>query len=107
LYVPGKLADTERVIVDVGTGFYVEKSKIDARRFYDGKVKDIQTNLTKLEGVVNAKTENLRRFYARRFCKQTVLPPLLPVAPVLCLRLLQRLRRVTLLRSGVAHLRKN
>lgn len=25
LYVPGKLADTENVIVDVGTGFYVEK----------------------------------------------------------------------------------
>ncbi|KAI9851651.1 MAG: subunit of tubulin prefoldin [Thelocarpon superellum] len=25
LYVPGTIADTEHVIVDVGTGFYVEK----------------------------------------------------------------------------------
>jgi prefoldin subunit 5 len=25
LYVKGKLADPDRVIVDVGTGFYVEK----------------------------------------------------------------------------------
>ena len=25
LYVPGRLADSENVIVDVGTGFYVEK----------------------------------------------------------------------------------
>jgi prefoldin subunit 5 len=25
LYVPGVLADTENVIVDAGTGFYVEK----------------------------------------------------------------------------------
>ena len=25
LYVPGTMADTENVIVDVGTGFYVEK----------------------------------------------------------------------------------
>lgn len=25
LYVPGRLADSDRVIVDVGTGFYVEK----------------------------------------------------------------------------------
>ena len=25
LYVPGKLADRKKVIVDVGTGFYVEK----------------------------------------------------------------------------------
>ena len=25
LYVPGKLSDTENVIVDVGTGYYVKK----------------------------------------------------------------------------------
>lgn len=25
LYVPGKLASTETVLVDIGTGFYVEK----------------------------------------------------------------------------------
>lgn len=25
LYVPGTLADTKNVIVDVGTGFYIEK----------------------------------------------------------------------------------
>jgi hypothetical protein len=28
LYVPGKLADREKVIVDIGTGFYVEKVQI-------------------------------------------------------------------------------
>jgi prefoldin alpha subunit len=28
LYVPGKLADAEHVIVDVGTGFYVEKVRL-------------------------------------------------------------------------------
>lgn len=27
LYVPGTLADTEKVIVDVGTGYYVEKAR--------------------------------------------------------------------------------
>lgn len=25
LYVPGKLSDTEHVIVDIGTGYYVKK----------------------------------------------------------------------------------
>jgi len=25
LYVPGKLSDPEKVIVDIGTGYYVEK----------------------------------------------------------------------------------
>jgi prefoldin alpha subunit len=35
LYVPGSLADTENVIVDVGTGFYVEKvgGDIEAKMF--------------------------------------------------------------------------
>jgi prefoldin alpha subunit len=35
LYVPGTLADTNNVIVDVGTGFYVEKvgSDIQAQTF--------------------------------------------------------------------------
>ena len=28
LYVPGTLADPENVIVDVGTGFYVEKVRM-------------------------------------------------------------------------------
>ena len=29
LYVPGTLADADNVIVDVGTGFYVEKVRRD------------------------------------------------------------------------------
>ena len=33
LYVPGKLADFESVIVDVGTGFYVEKVEVPAPDF--------------------------------------------------------------------------
>ena len=28
LYVPGKLCDVENVIVDVGTGYYVQKVRI-------------------------------------------------------------------------------
>lgn len=30
LYVPGKIADTQTVVVDVGTGFYVEKVGFEA-----------------------------------------------------------------------------
>ncbi|KAF2401172.1 Prefoldin alpha subunit [Trichodelitschia bisporula] len=60
LYVPGKLADTEKVIVDVGTGFYVEKSRNGAKEFYEGKVKELQTNLVDLEKIVAGKSDNLR-----------------------------------------------
>ncbi|THV46753.1 hypothetical protein BGAL_0362g00030 [Botrytis galanthina] len=60
LYVPGELADTENVIVDVGTGFYVEKNTKDATKFYEAKVEEIGTNLKDLEIIVNNKSNSLR-----------------------------------------------
>ena len=60
LYVPGYLASTATVIVDVGTGFYVEKTTADALKFYNGKVDDLSKNLAELEKVVQSKNENLR-----------------------------------------------
>lgn len=60
LYVPGKLADREKVIVDIGTGFYVEKTTKDAIKFYNGKVDDLGKNLGELEKVIGGKSENVR-----------------------------------------------
>ena len=60
LYVPGKLASTSHVLVDVGTGFYVEKSTDDALTFYNGKVEELAGNIKELENVVNGKANNLR-----------------------------------------------
>lgn len=59
MYVPGKLADSERVIVDVGTGFYVEKSTKDAGDFYERKVKDLEGKLGSLEKVIQGKGQSL------------------------------------------------
>jgi prefoldin alpha subunit len=60
LYVPGKLADAENVIVDVGTGFFVEKKVEEARAFYEGKVRELGSNLTELEKILQNKTEMVR-----------------------------------------------
>lgn len=80
LYVKGKLADPDRVIVDVGTGFYLEKVRCSwglgelsgliltswgqdtksAADFYDDKVKQLASNITDLEAIVQQKTNNLR-----------------------------------------------
>ena len=60
LYVPGKLASTTHVLVDVGTGFYVEKSCEDAQKFYEGKVEELGRNVGDLEKIVNSKAQNLR-----------------------------------------------
>ncbi|KAG7292138.1 hypothetical protein NEMBOFW57_002171 [Staphylotrichum longicolle] len=60
LYVKGQLADPDHVLVDVGTGFYVEKDTKSAAEFYEAKVKDLTGNIQGLDGIVQAKTNNLR-----------------------------------------------
>lgn len=60
LYVPGKLADSEHVLVDVGTGFFVEKTTDDAQTFYTGKIEELGKNIKDLENIVNGKANNLR-----------------------------------------------
>ena len=48
------------MIVDVGTGFYVEKTTADAEKFYTGKVEELGKNMKDLENIVNGKGQNLR-----------------------------------------------
>lgn len=62
LYVPAKLSASRSntVLVDVGTGFFVEKSCADATRFYKGKVDELTRNLADIEKAVAGKNDNLR-----------------------------------------------
>ncbi|CAO3571412.1 unnamed protein product [Mortierella alpina] len=60
LYVPGKLADVEKVVVDIGTGYYVEKTTEDAIKFYNTKVDFVKENLEKIQATVAQKQGNLR-----------------------------------------------
>lgn len=34
IYVPGRVTDTSKVLIDVGTGFFVEKSPADAEKHF-------------------------------------------------------------------------
>ncbi|KAI8066710.1 prefoldin, alpha subunit [Gongronella butleri] len=60
LYVPGKLSNVEKVIVDIGTGYYVEKSIDDASKFYKEKVDYVKSNMGKLEKNITDKQNSLR-----------------------------------------------
>jgi prefoldin alpha subunit len=48
------------VLVDVGTGFFIEKDIASAKDFYERKVKDLGDSLKDLEGVVQGKAQNVR-----------------------------------------------
>jgi prefoldin alpha subunit len=77
LYVPGKLCNPEYVIVDVGTGYFVQKvrpcsifsmlikltafnqTRAQALKHYTAKVEYIRTNLDTLEETISKKRENM------------------------------------------------
>ncbi|EPS32261.1 hypothetical protein POX_d05575 [Penicillium oxalicum] len=60
LYVKGRLTDREKVLVDVGTGFYIEKTAEKAVAFYNDKVTGLDANLQELEKIVQGKSQQLR-----------------------------------------------
>ncbi|KAI9598360.1 Prefoldin [Syncephalis fuscata] len=60
MYVPAELTNIDKVIVDVGTGYYVEKSSEDATKFYKSKTDFLRSNLDKLEETITTKQNNLR-----------------------------------------------
>ncbi|KAL1935817.1 hypothetical protein VTP01DRAFT_4957, partial [Rhizomucor pusillus] len=60
LYVPGKLSDVEKVIVDIGTGYYVEKTLDSATKFYAEKENYVKKNLEQLQETINSKQSSLR-----------------------------------------------
>jgi prefoldin alpha subunit len=71
LYVPGTLKDAGKVLVDVGTGYYIEKAQPcdnyaniqtsdDARKFYTAKVEFLDNNMSDLEKVIGGKASNVK-----------------------------------------------
>ncbi|OWZ02457.1 Prefoldin subunit [Phytophthora megakarya] len=59
MFVPGKLASKEEVLVDVGTGYFVEQSVEKAEQFMDRKVEFLQSNTDQLKTVIDGKRNML------------------------------------------------
>lgn len=55
MYVPGQLKDPEKVVVDVGTGYYVEKDIPNAKEYFTKKVKYVTEQMEKVQAIGNEK----------------------------------------------------
>ena len=55
LYVPGQLQGTHKVLVDVGTGYFFEKSPEEAREFFGRKAATVQENADSLAKIIQQK----------------------------------------------------
>ena len=57
MYVPGKLSEPEKVIVDIGTGYYVEKDLEPAKEYFSKKVKYVTEQMEKVQAIGNEKNK--------------------------------------------------
>lgn len=49
MYVPGKVADSKRVIIDIGTRYYAEKDIKDASDYFTRKVKFVTEQMENIQ----------------------------------------------------------
>ena len=57
MYVPGKLSEPEKVIVDIGTGYYVEKDLKSSKEYFSKKVKYVTEQMEKVQAIGNEKNK--------------------------------------------------
>jgi len=57
MYVPGMLDNSETVMVDVGTGYYIEKDIAGAKEYFKQKVKYVTENMEKVQAIGNEKNK--------------------------------------------------
>lgn len=59
LYIPGKAVKNNNYIVDIGTGYYVEKNAKDAKIVYETKITKLTEDGKKLRDILVSKNESL------------------------------------------------
>ncbi|CDW78968.1 prefoldin subunit [Stylonychia lemnae] len=61
LYVPGKMEDNNRVLVEVGAGYFIEQTADKASQYCDRKIKQITDNCLKLQEFIQLKKLQLNK----------------------------------------------
>ncbi|CAK7891860.1 prefoldin subunit 5 [[Candida] anglica] len=59
LYLPGRVGNKDRYLVDIGTGYFVEKSAKEAKLVYEGKINKLNDDSKKLKDILVQKNEIL------------------------------------------------
>eukprot|EP00639_Heterosigma_akashiwo_P007289 CAMPEP_0194561872 /NCGR_PEP_ID=MMETSP0292-20121207/2498_1 /TAXON_ID=39354 /ORGANISM="Heterosigma akashiwo, Strain CCMP2393" /LENGTH=174 /DNA_ID=CAMNT_0039410377 /DNA_START=29 /DNA_END=553 /DNA_ORIENTATION=+ len=60
LYIPGQIEDPDKLLVELGTGYYVQKDIKGTEEFLARKEKIVQENAESLQSVIRTKQKNLQ-----------------------------------------------
>ena len=59
MYVPGKIKDLDNFVIDVGTGYYVEKNLEGSKDYFKRRVEYVQEQIEKIENIQMQKSRFL------------------------------------------------
>ena len=59
IYIPGKLNNINNVLVEIGTGYYMQKTIPEAKKFMDRKIEFLQKNTSSLTELIDTKRNQL------------------------------------------------
>lgn len=57
MYVPGTIADAEKLLIDIGTGYYVERDVPGAKDYFTRKVKFVTEQMEKIQKIAAEKSK--------------------------------------------------
>jgi len=60
VYVPGKMKDTNRLMLELGTGYFVERSNREALQFIERKQRIVDANSENIAAAVQASQQNMQ-----------------------------------------------
>lgn len=59
LYLPGKISQRNQYLVDIGTGYFVEKLAVETKKVYEAKILKLTDDSKKLKDILVQKNELL------------------------------------------------
>lgn len=57
LYIPGEIVESKSFMVDIGTGYYVEKTDEEAIAFYQKKIDKLNTESVQIQNIIKEKSQ--------------------------------------------------
>merc|ERR1719187_2578471 len=57
MYVPGQISDAEKLLIDIGTGYYVEKDVAGSKDYFSRKVKFVTEQMEKIQKIATEKSK--------------------------------------------------
>ena len=74
LYIPGKSTDVKKLMIEIGTNFFVETTIEKADKFCDRRIENLKKNMNEIDKIIQDKNDQLNVVNQNLIQKQVAQP---------------------------------